>query len=58
VSEPPEDEQDRDCEDVGFALVNVRDILCNRKDVVEEDIDSKFYFFISCRLFFYKIVTY
>ncbi|XP_060568170.1 X-linked retinitis pigmentosa GTPase regulator-interacting protein 1-like [Ruditapes philippinarum] len=31
VSEPPEDEQDRDCEDVGFALVNVRDILCNKK---------------------------
>ncbi|XP_060591570.1 protein fantom-like isoform X2 [Ruditapes philippinarum] len=39
VSEPPEDEQDGDCEDVGVALVNVRDILRNRKDVVEEDID-------------------
>ncbi|XP_053402324.1 protein fantom-like isoform X7 [Mercenaria mercenaria] len=39
VSEPPEDDQEGDCEDVGVALVNVRDILVNRKDVVEEDID-------------------
>ena len=40
MSEPPEDEQEGDCEDVGVALVNVQDILRNRKDVVEEDIDS------------------
>lgn len=39
VSEPPEDDQEGDCEDVGVALVSIRDILLNRKDVVEEDID-------------------
>lgn len=42
VSEPPEDDQEGDCEDVGVALVSIRDILSNRKDVVEEDIDSKY----------------
>ena len=48
MSEPPEDEQDGDCEDVGVALVNVRDILRNRKDVIEEDIDSMW--FLYCYL--------
>ena len=44
VSEPPEDDQDADCEDVGLAFVSIRDILRNRKDVIEEDVDSKFSF--------------
>ncbi|XP_052231915.1 protein fantom-like isoform X2 [Dreissena polymorpha] len=39
VSEPPEDDQDGDCEDVGVALVNVRDILKDRHDIIEKDID-------------------
>ena len=43
VSEPPEDEQDAECEDVGYAFVSIRDILRNRKDIVEEDIDSKWF---------------
>ena len=43
VSEPPEDDQDGECEDVGYAFVSVRDILRNRKDIVEEDIDSKWF---------------
>jgi len=41
VSEPPEDDQDADCEDVGVAFVNMRDILTNRKDIVDQDVDSK-----------------
>ena len=41
MSEPPEDDQDADCEDVGMAFVSIRDILRNRKDVLEEDVDSE-----------------
>ena len=42
VSDPPEEEdQDADCEDVGVAFVNIRDILTNRKDIVDQDVDSK-----------------
>lgn len=41
VSEPPEDEQDADCEDVGVAYVSVRDILKNKADLKDADIDSK-----------------
>lgn len=39
VSEPPEDDQEGECEDVGFALVSIRDILRNRKDVIDSEID-------------------
>ncbi|PVD20902.1 hypothetical protein C0Q70_19065 [Pomacea canaliculata] len=39
VSEPPEDEQDADCEDVGVAYVSVRDILKNKADLKDADID-------------------
>lgn len=39
VSEPPEDDQEGDCEDVGVAFVSVIDILKNKKDVVDQNID-------------------
>ncbi|WAR12637.1 FTM-like protein, partial [Mya arenaria] len=39
VSEPPEDDQDGDCEDVGVACVNVRDILTKRRDLEDQDVD-------------------
>nr|KAG5707913.1 hypothetical protein BaRGS_031644 [Batillaria attramentaria] len=39
VSEPPDDDQDADCEDVGEATVSVLDILKNKKDVKDQDID-------------------
>lgn len=42
VSEPPEDEQDLDCEDIGFAYVSLREIFQKEKDIVEQDIDGKF----------------
>ena len=42
VSEPPEDQQDADCEDVGMAFVSILDILRNRKDVIEDDVDSEY----------------
>ncbi|KAJ8302489.1 LOW QUALITY PROTEIN: hypothetical protein KUTeg_018885 [Tegillarca granosa] len=37
--EPPEDDQEGDCEDVGVAFVSVIDILKNKKDVVDQNID-------------------
>ncbi|XP_076449555.1 protein fantom-like isoform X2 [Babylonia areolata] len=39
VSEPLEDDQDADCEDVGVAYVSMRDILRTKKDIIEQDID-------------------
>ncbi|XP_077993112.1 protein fantom-like [Glandiceps talaboti] len=39
VSEPPEDHQSLDCEDVGYAYVDVKQILQDGKDVIEQDID-------------------
>ncbi|KAL4234620.1 Protein fantom [Mactra antiquata] len=39
VSEPPEDEQEGDCEDVGVAFVSVRDILLKRHDLSDQDVD-------------------
>ncbi|XP_041375657.1 protein fantom-like [Gigantopelta aegis] len=38
VSEPPEDDQDTDCEDVGVAFVSVKDILEQGRDVKDEDV--------------------
>ncbi len=46
VSEPPEGNEDGECEDVGVSFVSVRDILNNSKDVIDEDIPSK------CQLLF------
>ncbi|VDI09253.1 protein fantom [Mytilus galloprovincialis] len=44
VSEPSEDDDDGECEDIGIAFVSVRDILINHNDVIDHDIpifDSK-----------------
>ena len=41
MSEPPEDQQDLECEDVGYAFVDMREIVKEGKDVIEQDIDSK-----------------
>ncbi len=41
VSGPPEDSQDLECEEVGYAYVDVREMLEKGQDVIEQDIDSK-----------------
>uniref|UniRef100_A0A8C6Z255 RPGRIP1 like n=1 Tax=Nothoprocta perdicaria TaxID=30464 RepID=A0A8C6Z255_NOTPE len=39
VSDPPEDEQELECEDIGFAYVSLREILQKERDIIEQDID-------------------
>ncbi|XP_021264051.1 protein fantom isoform X2 [Numida meleagris] len=39
VSDPPEDEQDLECEDIGFAYVSLREIFQKERDVIEQDIN-------------------
>ncbi|NXC39207.1 FTM protein, partial [Penelope pileata] len=39
VSDPPEDEQDLECEDIGFAYVSLRGIFQKERDIIEQDID-------------------
>ncbi|XP_072135661.1 protein fantom isoform X4 [Mobula birostris] len=39
VSDPPEDEQDLECEDIGFAYVNLRELFLKEEDIIEQDID-------------------
>uniref|UniRef100_A0A8C0EK82 RPGRIP1 like n=1 Tax=Bubo bubo TaxID=30461 RepID=A0A8C0EK82_BUBBB len=39
VSDPPEDERDLECEDIGFAYVSLREIFQKQKDIIEQDID-------------------
>ncbi|XP_074957716.1 protein fantom isoform X2 [Phalacrocorax aristotelis] len=39
VSDPPEDEQDLECEDIGFAYVSLREIFQKQRDIIEQDID-------------------
>ncbi|CAM5096729.1 unnamed protein product [Natator depressus] len=39
VSDPPEDEQDLECEDIGFAYVSLREIFQKERDIIEQDID-------------------
>uniref|UniRef100_A0A8C4WP83 RPGRIP1 like n=1 Tax=Gopherus evgoodei TaxID=1825980 RepID=A0A8C4WP83_9SAUR len=39
VSDPPEDEQDLECEDIGFAYVSLTEIFQKEKDIIEQDID-------------------
>ena len=41
VSEPPEEVEDGDCEDVGVAFVNVRHILHEGRDVIDQDVPSE-----------------
>uniref|UniRef100_A0A669QRN2 RPGRIP1 like n=1 Tax=Phasianus colchicus TaxID=9054 RepID=A0A669QRN2_PHACC len=38
VSDPPEDKQDLECEDIGFAYVSLREIFEKGRDVIEQDI--------------------
>ncbi|XP_077868086.1 protein fantom-like [Saccoglossus kowalevskii] len=39
VNEPPEDHQSLDCEDIGYAYVDVCQILQKGRDVIEQDLD-------------------
>ncbi|KFP75128.1 Protein fantom, partial [Acanthisitta chloris] len=39
VSDPPEDEQDLECEDIGFAYVSLKEIFQKQSDIIEQDID-------------------
>ncbi|KAM6409240.1 protein fantom [Rhynochetos jubatus] len=39
VSDPPEYEQDLECEDIGFAYVSLREIFKKQRDIIEQDID-------------------
>ncbi|KFP31353.1 Protein fantom [Colius striatus] len=39
VSDPPEDKQDLECEDIGFAHISLRAIFQRQRDVIEQDID-------------------
>ncbi|XP_005046296.1 PREDICTED: protein fantom isoform X5 [Ficedula albicollis] len=39
VSDPPEDEQDLECEDIGFAYVSLKEIFQKQRDIIEQDID-------------------
>ncbi|XP_074696083.1 protein fantom isoform X4 [Strix aluco] len=39
VSDPPEDERDLECEDIGFAYVSLREIFQKQRDIIEQDID-------------------
>ena len=41
VSEPPDDDQMANCEDVGTAYVSVKDILKSSKDITDQDIEGK-----------------
>ncbi|CAG2186541.1 RPGRIP1L [Mytilus edulis] len=38
VSEPSEDDDDGECEDIGIEFVSVRDILINHNDVIDHDV--------------------
>ncbi|KAM8982955.1 protein fantom isoform 2-T4 [Ara ararauna] len=39
VSDPPDDEEDLECEDIGFAYVSLRKIYQEQRDIIEQDID-------------------
>ncbi|NXL55526.1 FTM protein, partial [Chordeiles acutipennis] len=39
VSDPLEDEQDLECEDIGFAHVSLREIFQKQRDIISQDID-------------------
>ncbi|KAM6057942.1 protein fantom isoform 2-T3 [Chlamydotis macqueenii] len=39
VSDPTDDKQDVECEDIGFAYVSLREIFQKQRDVIEQDID-------------------
>ena len=39
VSEPPEDKEDQDCEDVGIAKIDLRTILSTGQDIFDMTVD-------------------
>nr|XP_010594385.1 protein fantom isoform X2 [Loxodonta africana] len=39
VSDPPEEEQDLECEDIGIANIHLTDMFLEGRDIVEQDID-------------------
>uniref|UniRef100_A0A9L0IXG5 RPGRIP1 C-terminal domain-containing protein n=1 Tax=Equus asinus TaxID=9793 RepID=A0A9L0IXG5_EQUAS len=39
VSDPPEDEQDLECEDIGIAHVDLADMFQEGRDIIEQNID-------------------
>ncbi|XP_054552847.1 protein fantom isoform X2 [Talpa occidentalis] len=39
VSDPPEDEQDLECEDVGIANVDLAEVFQEGRDILEQDVD-------------------
>ncbi|KAM4638087.1 protein fantom isoform 3-T7 [Amazona ochrocephala] len=39
VSDPPDNEEDLECEDIGFAYVSLRKIFQEQRDIIEQDID-------------------
>ncbi len=41
VSEPPEESENDECEDVGIATVSVKEILDQGKDVINQDVPSE-----------------
>ena len=45
MSEPEKEAQGEECEEVGVAYVSLLDILHKNKDVIDEDIVSKFSLF-------------
>lgn len=40
VSDPPEDEQDLECEDIGIANVDLADMFREGRDIIEQSIDG------------------
>lgn len=40
VSDPPEDEQDLECEDIGTANVDLADLFREGRDIIQQDIDG------------------
>lgn len=40
VSDPPEDEQDLECEDIGIANVDLADVFREGRDIIEQNIDG------------------
>lgn len=40
VSDPPEDEQDLECEDIGVAHLDLVDVFQKGRDIIEQDIDG------------------
>lgn len=41
VSEPPDDDMDAECEDIGVAFVSVKEVLMSKKDVEEQNVESE-----------------